>query len=74
MPRRPVDPEACQRWQTFLSNHREAFPYDQAPRFLILDRDARYGNEVLTAIRHMGIEPKQITACIPGRTESPSGS
>ena len=23
MPRRPVDPEARQRWRTFLSNHRE---------------------------------------------------
>ena len=44
---------------------REAFPYDQAPRYLILDRDAKYGNEVLTAIRHMGIEPKQITARSP---------
>ena len=44
---------------------REAFPYDQAPRYLILDRDAKYGNEVITAIRHMGIEPKQITARSP---------
>ncbi len=44
---------------------REALPYDQAPRYLILDRDAKYGNEVLTAIRHMGIEPKQITARSP---------
>ena len=44
---------------------REAFPYDHAPRYLILDRDAKYGNEVITAIRHMGIEPKQITARSP---------
>ena len=44
---------------------REALPYDQAPRYLILDRDAKYGNEVLTAIRHMSIEPKQITARSP---------
>ena len=116
MPRRPVDPEARQRWRTFLSNHgeviaaidfftvptatfrvlyvffvvhharrelmhfrvtthptaawitqqlREAFPYDQAPRYLILDRDAKYGHEVLTAIRHMGITPKQIMARSP---------
>jgi hypothetical protein len=41
---------------------REAFPYDQAPRYLILDRDAKYGNEVVTAIHHMHIEPRQITA------------
>jgi transposase InsO family protein len=44
---------------------REAFPYSQAPRYLILDRDAKYGHEVLTAIRHMSIEPKQITARSP---------
>ena len=44
---------------------REAFPYDQAPRYLILDRDAKYGHEVLTAIRHMGITPKQIMARSP---------
>jgi len=25
---------------------REAFPFDSAPRFLIFDRDARYGLEV----------------------------
>jgi hypothetical protein len=37
---------------------REAFPYDQAPRYLIRDRDAKYDNEVITAIHHMGIEPK----------------
>jgi len=44
---------------------REAFPYDQAPRYLILDRDAKYGNEVFTAIRHMSIEPRLITARSP---------
>jgi transposase InsO family protein len=44
---------------------REAFPYDQAPRFLILDRDAKYGHAVLTTIRNMNIEPKQITARSP---------
>jgi transposase InsO family protein len=44
---------------------REAFPYDQAPRDLILDREAKDGNEVLTAIHHLGITPKQITARSP---------
>jgi transposase InsO family protein len=44
---------------------REAFPHDQAPRYLILDRDAKYGDDVLAAIRHMGIEPKRITARSP---------
>ena len=109
MPRRPADPDARQRWRTFLANHREAiaaidfftvptatfrvlyiffivhharrvllhfrvtghptaawitqqlreaFPYDQAPRYLILDRDAKYGNEVITAIRAHGHRTK----------------
>ena len=116
MPRRPANPDARQRWCTFLANHREviaamdfftvptvtfrvlyvffvihharrvlvhfratehptaawitqqlreAFPYDQAPRYLILDRDAKYGNDVLTAIGDMGIRAKLITARSP---------
>jgi len=44
---------------------REAFPYDQASRYLILHRDAKYGNEVPAAIRRMGVCPKQITARSP---------
>src|SRR6202521_1011381 len=35
---------------------REAFPYETAPRFLIFDRDAKYGTEVPTAIRSMKIK------------------
>jgi hypothetical protein len=46
---------------------REAFPYEQAPRYLILDRDAMYGNEVIAVIRRMRVEPKQITARSPWR-------
>ena len=48
-----------------MTQLREAFPYDQAPRDLILDREAKDGNEVLTAIHHLGITPKQITARSP---------
>ena len=33
----------------------EAFPYDQAPRFLIRDRDAAYGDVVRERVRGMGI-------------------
>src|SRR6202166_1258107 len=35
---------------------REAFPYETGPRFLIFDRDAKYGTEVPTAIRSMKIK------------------
>jgi putative transposase len=36
---------------------REAFPYQWAPRFLIFDRDAKYGLEVPVAVRSMAIRP-----------------
>ena len=35
---------------------REAFPYESAPRFLIFDRDAKYGTEVPAAIRSLKIK------------------
>jgi putative transposase len=35
---------------------REAFPFGSAPRFLIFDRDAKYGAEVPAAIRSMKIK------------------
>ena len=38
---------------------REAFPFDAAPRFLIFDRDAKYGLEVPAAIRSLQINPVQ---------------
>jgi putative transposase len=36
---------------------REAFPYQWASRFLIFDRDAKYGLEVPIAVRSMAIRP-----------------
>src|SRR6202047_307670 len=36
---------------------REAFPYELAPRFLIFDRDAKYGLEVPVAVRSMALRP-----------------
>ncbi len=34
----------------------EAFPYDQAPRFLVRDRDSIYGVDFRSRVKHMGIE------------------
>src|SRR5271170_3808434 len=34
----------------------EAFPYESAPRFLIFDRDAKYGTEVPAAVGSMNIK------------------
>jgi transposase InsO family protein len=36
---------------------REAFPFGSAPRFLIFDRDAKYGLEVSTAVRSLKMDP-----------------
>ena len=36
---------------------REAFPFDTAPRYAILDRDGKYGLEVPEALRSMGVKP-----------------
>ena len=36
---------------------REAFPFDSAPRFLIFDRDARFGSEVPAAVHSLKMSP-----------------
>ena len=36
---------------------REAFPFESAPRFLIFDRDSKYGIEVPAAVRSLKIRP-----------------
>jgi putative transposase len=36
---------------------REAFPYRSSPRFLIFDRDSKYGLEVACAVQSMTIRP-----------------
>src|SRR5664280_1634611 len=36
---------------------REAFPYDSAPRFLLLDHDAKYGLEVPASMRSLRMTP-----------------
>ena len=38
---------------------REAFPFDSAPRFLIFDRDAKYGLEVPAVVRSLNMRPVQ---------------
>lgn len=35
---------------------REAFPFDEAPRFLLRDRDGAYGNEVSRCLKSLGTE------------------
>jgi transposase InsO family protein len=43
--------------QWIIQQLREAFPFDSASRFLIFDRDAKYGLEVPVAVRSLSIQP-----------------
>jgi len=36
---------------------REAWPYAQAQKFLLFDRDAKFGHDVITAIKNLGTQP-----------------
>jgi hypothetical protein len=44
---------------------REAFPYQSVPRFLIFDRDAKYGIEVPVAVRSMAMTPVRTSVQSP---------
>jgi transposase InsO family protein len=43
----------------------EAFPWDEAPRYLIRDRDSIYGTAVTRRLRAMGIRDKPIAPGSP---------
>lgn len=43
------------RW--VIQQLREAFPFESTPRFLIFDRDAKYGLEVPAAVRSLKMTP-----------------
>src|ERR1039458_1367817 len=44
---------------------REAFPFEAPHKYLILDRDKKFGLEVITAIRAMGSRPKRTSVRSP---------
>jgi transposase InsO family protein len=46
----------------------EAFPWDEAPRYLIRDRDRVYGSTVTRRMRAMGIRDKPIAPASPWQT------
>lgn len=50
-----VTSHPCADW--IVQQLREAFPYDEAPRFLIFDRDAKFSQNVIAILEGMGIEP-----------------
>ena len=46
---------------------REAWAYKQPHRFLLFDRDAKFGAEVFSAVRDMGSEPLERPFAVRGR-------
>jgi transposase InsO family protein len=49
-----VTEHPTQEWT--LLQMREAFPWDQAPRYVLRDRDATYGSDFAAMIRDVGME------------------
>ena len=45
----------------------EAFPWDEAPRYLIRDRDGAFGPAYSRRVRAMGIRDRPIAARSPGQ-------
>jgi putative transposase len=50
-----VTEHPTQEWT--MQQMREAFPWDQAPRYVLRDRDAIYGTDFAAMTRDMGINP-----------------
>jgi hypothetical protein len=51
----------------------EAFPWNEAPRYIIRDRVQIYGAVVTRRLRAMGIRDRPITLAPPGRRALPNG-
>jgi hypothetical protein len=50
-----------------------AFPWDEAPQYLIRDRDQIYGSVVTRRLRAMGIRDKPTALASRGRMALPNG-
>jgi putative transposase len=46
----------------------EAFPYDSAPGYLILDRDASFNEEAIDTVKSFGIDQSRPVSKVHGRT------
>ena len=51
----------------------EAFPWNEAPRYMIRDRDRIYGTVVTRRLHAMGIPDKPTVPAHPGRTALSNG-
>jgi hypothetical protein len=52
---------------------REAFPFEASHKYLIFDRDQKFGFEVIAAVKDTRIIPKRTSFRSPGRMASRSG-
>jgi putative transposase len=52
---------------------RKAFPYDSQHKYLILDRDAKFGEMVSEAVESLGLRAVRTSFRSPGRTVLQSG-
>ena len=60
-----VTEHATQEWT--MQRLREAFPWDEAPRYVLRDRDAIYGRDFAALTRDMGIEEVLTAPRSPGK-------
>jgi hypothetical protein len=51
---------------------REAFPYDTTSKYLICDRDAKFGEQVSQAVTALALQPVSTSSAAPGKTALPS--
>jgi hypothetical protein len=49
---------------------REAWAYKQPHRFLLFDRDSKFGIDVVSVVRHMGASQPALPFAVRGRTVS----
>ena len=47
---------------------REAFPYDTNSKYLIHDRDAKFGLQVGEAVEALALQPVELLSAVPGKT------
>ena len=51
------------RW--VVQQLREAFPFESVPKYLVFDRDGKYGTEVAAAVRPLQIKPVRTSLASP---------
>jgi hypothetical protein len=51
---------------------REAWPYAKPQKFLLFDRDSKFGNDVIGAAKNLGTEPVRTAFAVLGRMASQS--